>query len=102
MDPVDRYRWHRRKFADKLGGMTSLSPATFLRLNRAASIAQTLEMVKHETMLGRAMDADSIQALEADLDIALAEAGLATERNTVEQLPAWIRNQSPKQRRRPR
>lgn len=84
MEPVDRFKWHRRRFADKLGGVKSLSPEVARHLSRAASIEQVLETVWHQMMLGHQMDAESIQALQSQRSIALMEATIAAERGAAE------------------
>jgi hypothetical protein len=84
MDALDRFDYYRRRIRKKLGcGKVSIEAER--HISHAASIEQTLEMSRHEIMLGRRLDADSIRALREQLAIELMSATITASKITTHQ-----------------
>jgi hypothetical protein len=76
MEALGRFNYLRRKLRRKIGTAT-ISRAADRHVAHAAAIEQILEMVRHETMAGRAFDPASIATLSDQLSIALMRANNA-------------------------
>lgn len=73
MDAVDRFKHLRKKLRQKIG-TAAISRDVERHLSHAASIQLVLETARHETLIGRKLDAASLAALRDELPISLMRA----------------------------